>query len=76
MIEPSIRAEWEQLGSYLGEVYPYLVRCVYQGFRRQGFTPAQAMDLIKVYFANRLQQDQLWGGMIDMECDEEEEGDE
>lgn len=49
MIDDKQIAELDQSFSLMGETFPPLVRRMYEGFVKEGFTEDQAFDLAKLY---------------------------
>lgn len=52
MLDPKLRVELDQGRALISETVPPLCRSLYLGFIDQGFTEAEAMELIKAYIAS------------------------
>lgn len=52
MLDPGKQAELDQAQKYLTDNIPSLIRGMYEGFKREGFSEDRAYDLCKIYLAN------------------------
>ena len=49
MIDPKQQADLDQAAAFLAEAIPPTCRSIYTGLIQEGFTEAQAMDLVKTW---------------------------